>query len=73
MPDVIGLSSDEASNQLETAGFDVGYGLQDAPEPGVDHETVTGAYPSPGTLVPFGSPIWLEVYIDDQMDTASPI
>ncbi|MCQ3808864.1 MAG: PASTA domain-containing protein, partial [Acidimicrobiia bacterium] len=69
VPDVIGLSSDEATSRLDTAGFAVAYGLQDAPEPGVDHETVTGAYPSPGTLVPFGSPIWLEVYIDDQMDT----
>ena len=73
VPDVIGLSSDEATSRLDTAGFDVGYGLKDVPEPGVDHDTVTGAYPGPGTLVPFGSPIWLEVYIDNQLDTSSPI
>ncbi len=73
VPDVIGLSSDEATNRLEAAGFAVGYGLHDMPEPGVEHETVTGADPGPGTLVPFGSQIMLDVYIDNQPDTSSPI
>ena len=72
VPDVIGLSSDEAFSQLDAAGFAVGYGLHDVPTPGVEHDTVTGADISPGTLVPFGSKIILDVYIDNQPDT-SPI
>ena len=73
VPDVIGLSSDEAFSQLEAAGFSVGYGLHDVPEPGVELDTVTGADPSPGALVPFGSQIMLDVYSEGQPETSSPI
>ena len=73
VPDVIGLSSDEATNRLDTAGFAVAYGLHDVFEPGVEDDMVTGADPSPGTLVPSGSQIILDIYSEGQPETPSPI
>lgn len=65
MPDVIGLSSSEAKAQLEAAGLKFGASAHDIPQPGVESDTVTGADPSPGTLVPFGSRMILDIYFDN--------
>lgn len=72
VPDVMGLSAGEAFARLRAAGFAVGAGLHDMPEPGVEDETVTRSDPAPGTVVPFGSQVTLDIYIDNQPDT-SPV
>lgn len=72
MPEVVGLSSDEALARLEASGLNVGFDLHDVPEPGVEDETVTGSDHAPGTLIPLGSRVTLDVYIDNQPDT-SPV
>ena len=69
VPDVIGLSADEAFALLEAARFRVGAGLHDIPETGVQHDTVTGMDPIAGTSVPFGSAVMLSIYMDNQPDS----
>ena len=65
VPDVVGLSSDEALARLEAEGFDVGFAAHDVPEPGVEHDTVTGADSAPRTLMPYGSTVILDIYMDN--------
>ena len=65
VPEVIGLSSDEALARLEAEGFDVGFAAHDVPEPGVEHDTVTGADSAPRTLMPYGSTVILDIYMDN--------
>lgn len=65
VPNVVGLSGDQATARLEAEGFDIVYALHDVPEPGVEHDTVTGAEPAPGTLMPYGSTVFLDIYMDN--------
>ncbi|MXW75184.1 MAG: PASTA domain-containing protein [Acidimicrobiaceae bacterium] len=65
VPDVVGLSSDEALAQLEAARFYVIFYAHDTPKTGVQHDTVTSMEPIAGTQVPFGSTVTLSIYTDN--------
>ncbi len=72
VPDVIGLSSDEAKVLIEAAGLRFGASLHDARYVEIEHDTVTAVDPSPGTPVPIGSGTIVDIYLDNHPDT-SPI
>lgn len=65
VPDVVGLSSNEALLKLEAVGFTVAFGLHDLAESGVENETVTASEPTAETLALLGSQVILDVYIDN--------
>lgn len=64
VPDVVGLSDDEAFAWLESAGFSVETALKAIPIDEFPPRTVTGTDPIPGTLKPFGSLVVMNIYVD---------
>lgn len=69
VPDVVGLSVDEARTRLENARFKVGFDAYDAPKTGVHDGTVASTDPVAGTPAPFGSRVMLRVYVDNPTDS----
>lgn len=66
VPNVIGLSLDDADTLIKAAEFVSEVAFHDDPTPGVEDLTVTGVQPSHGTLLPVGSLITMKVYLDFQ-------
>ncbi len=62
VPDVVGLSSDEAYARLEAAGFVYFPALREVSEPGVEDDTVGAVFPAPQTMRPLGSLVVLDIY-----------
>ncbi len=54
MPDVVGLSSDEAYARLEAAGLVYFAALREVSEPGVEDDTIGAIFPAPQTMRPLG-------------------